>query len=109
MPSISWKFWKGWREKMKKPKSEEKSKMVDKTVSFKISDGRKPGRVGPGRIFTLRAPIDFVIPAGSEMSLKTGVECSHPVMIISSKSVVDAERVAAISEVLDSNQEITVV
>jgi hypothetical protein len=54
-------------------------------VRFSVFDGVKPNRVGPARVFNLKAPILLNIPPGASVKVPLGVACNYPLQIFQSR------------------------
>lgn len=54
-------------------------------VRWLITDGTRPNRVGPGRVFNLRSPTPLSVPPKATVTLKLGVECNYPLHVFQSR------------------------
>ena len=54
-------------------------------VRFLVSDGVKPNRVGPARVFNLKAPMLLNIPPGATVKVNLGVSCNYPLHVFQSR------------------------
>jgi len=52
-----------------------------KTVTFTKTDGRTPERFGDAKVFSLLAPLDFNLPAGTDLVIDLGISSSHPMTV----------------------------
>jgi hypothetical protein len=76
-------LWNWFRKKEKEmPKKERKE-----PVRWTVVDGMKPNRVGPARIFNLRAPFALNIPPGATVKVKLGVSCNYPLHVLEARSL----------------------
>lgn len=59
--------------------------MAKKIVKFDVKDGRKPRKLEntDGQPFGLRAPIDISVPPRTSLTLKLGLSCPYPVIVVS--------------------------
>jgi hypothetical protein len=55
------------------------------SVRFLVTDGVKPNRVGPARVFNLKAPIVLNIPAGASVRVPLGVSCNYPLQVFGTR------------------------
>lgn len=57
-------------------------------VRFSLGgDGLKPNRVGPARVFNLKAPLQMNIPPNATVTVKLDLVCNYPLHIFEARGV----------------------
>lgn len=78
-------FWTRVKTWLWKKESEMSAKAKSDLVRFLVTDGVKPNRVGPARVFNLKAPIALNIPPGVTVKVKLGVSCNYPLHVFQAR------------------------
>jgi hypothetical protein len=80
-------FWKWLTTKLSKKESE-MARQKKEPVRFTLGgDGIKPNRVGPGRVFNLKAPLQMNIPKDATVTVKLDVVCNYPLHVFEARGL----------------------
>lgn len=81
-------FLKWLKDKLSKKEQLEMAKQKKESVRFSLGgDGIKPNRVGPGRVFNLKAPLQMNIPPNATVTVKLDVACNYPLHVFEARGV----------------------
>jgi hypothetical protein len=81
------KWWTWVKTYVSRKKEPEMARAKREPVRFNVLDGVKPNRVGPARVFNLKAPIALNIPPGASVRVNLGVSCNYPLHVFQSRSM----------------------
>lgn len=80
-------FMKWLKTKLSK-KEHEMPRTKKEPVRFSLGgDGIKPNRVGPGRVFNLKAPLQMNIPPNATVTVKLDLVCNYPLHIFEARGL----------------------